>query len=163
MSNPDAFAARFLEVLNDRLGWDASVDADGDLVFGLSGLRSDGGVRVWIDKHAPHDPEYLRVHTGVRLAQEDGADESSLGAVATELSRQLKLAKLAVDGAYLIVSVEMLAAGSGCLPDHAHLAAVLPRARRALVGAALQFHETLVLRGIETATGRADEQQGTDR
>lgn len=163
MSNPDAFANRYLEVLNDRLGWDASVDADGDLVFGLSELRSDGGIRAWIDNHAPHDPEYLRVHTGVRLAQEDGADEHALDAVAADLSRQLKLAKLAVDGAYLIVSVEMLTASSGCLPDHAHLAAVLPRARRALVGAAAQFHEALVLRGIETATGRADEQQGTDR
>lgn len=163
MTNPDAFATRYLEVLNDRLGWDASVDDDGDVMFGLPELRSDGGIRAWIDNHAPHDPEYLRLHTGVRLAQDNGTDESLLGAVAADLSRQLKLAKLAVDGAYLIVSVEMLTAGSGCLPDHAHLAAVLPRARRALVGAAVQFHETLVLHGIETATRRADEQQGTER
>jgi hypothetical protein len=163
MSNPEAFAARYLEVLNDRLGWDASVDADGDVMFGLSELRSDGGVRAWIDNHAPHDPEYLRVHTGVRLVHDDDTVDRSLDAVAADLSRQLKLTKLAVDGPYLIVSVEMLAAGSGCLPDRAHLAAVLPRARRALVSAAVQFHETLVLRGIEDATRRADEQQGTDR
>lgn len=31
------------------------------------------------------------------------------------------------------------------------------------VGAAVRFHETLVLRGVEAATRWAEEQQGTDR
>lgn len=163
MCNPEAFTARYLEVLNDRLGWDATVDDDGDLMFGLSELRPDGGIRAWIDNHAPHDPEYLRVRTGIRLAPGDAADERSLGSLAAELSQELKVTKVAVDGAFLIVSVEMLAAGPGCLPDRAHLAAVLPRARRLIVGAAVKFHETLELRGIEAATRCADEQQGTDR
>lgn len=103
------------------------------------------------------------MHTGVRLAAGDAADEGSLGALAADLSREPKVAKVAVDGAFLIVSVEMLTAGPGCLPDRAYVAAVLPRARRLLVAAAVRFHETLVQRGIEAATGCADEQQGTDR
>ncbi|ABM16772.1 hypothetical protein [Mycolicibacterium vanbaalenii] len=163
MCNPDAFTARYLEVLNDRLGWDATVDDDGDLTFGLSELRTEGGSSAWIDNHAPHDPEYLRVHTGFRLPADAESDEASLGALAADLSRKLKVAKVAVDGAFFIVSVEMLAAGPGCLPAGEHLAAVLPRARRLLVGAAIRFDEDLMLRGIESATRSAAEQQGTDR
>ena len=45
MSNPDALTARYLDVL-DQIGWDASIDDDGDLMFVLSELRSDGGVRA---------------------------------------------------------------------------------------------------------------------
>jgi hypothetical protein len=156
MCNPATLNNRYLDVLNNRLGWDASVDDDGDVVFQLSDPADIDRAAVWIDNHAPSDPEYLRMHTGIPLVSFDDASDSSLAVLAAKLTRNLKGVKLTVRRSFLVISAEMVVAGPGCMPDGDHLAAILPRVRRMLVGAFVQFYEAMTLQGIEAATRAAE-------
>lgn len=162
MCSPTALADRYLEVLNDRLGWHARRDDEGDIFFLLTDLPAEGDSVAWIDNHAPADPAYLRMGTELKL---DVLGESTEFVVqlAAELTRELKAVKLHVSDGILTVAVEMLVAGPGCLPERHHLAAILPRARLMLVLGAEKFLEAAILSGIEAATRTAEEQESGER
>lgn len=157
MIDANALATRYLFVCNEKLGWNAVVDADGDLQFEVDRmvtyLQIDGS-----------DPAYTRMRTGVRIGSylveqagltwNDPAVVARLERIATKVSRAMKCTKVAIlpEQQAVSYSVEMLVASPDCMPDRGHLVGVLPRARRMLSATMREFSEELTLLLIESVT-----------
>lgn len=167
MSGSTVLTRRYLAVLNDELGWEAVEHGDeGDVVFEYLGLN------IWITSTLS-DPSYLRMHTGIHLPgyleplgalnAGDPTSHSFLLRLASELTHTMKGTKVVLAGEFVVFAVEMPVAADGCLPKAEILAAVLPRVRRMLGSAIGEFHERVILAGIEAATAAAPGIDGGSR
>lgn len=157
MTDKRTLTRRYLAALNDELGWEAVESDDGDVKF-----SSPMGGFVWIANHAPLDPEYVRMFTGIRLAgflEQVGspldlsitADQLRLVTGAARVNHRAKGAKVTAMPSQdtLEFSVEVVAAGPDRMPSVDHLAAILPRMFRMLLAATSRFREEMLLTGLD--------------
>lgn len=157
MIDKKTLADRLLSTVNGELGWNAATDDDDDVHF-----SSGFGFRIRLSNYAPHDPEYVQMRTGFRLSAVLEQAESPLElarpetqlrllAGAARLTHKLKGVQIIVlpHDDMCIISVEVLAAGPDRLPSVDLLAGILPRMRTMLVAGVRDFHEDLILAGLE--------------
>jgi hypothetical protein len=148
MATKERIAKVYLDTIQGRLGLDAAFDGE--------------AVRLTLPPGSPavielyeNDPEYLRVVTIVPSVGQELAKEQIQSLCATE-TLKLKGAKAVVDDDRdLILAVEMVVAGAGCLPDPGHLQDVLPRALGMLTHALCSTVMAIQLAGMLEATPEA--------
>ena len=158
MIDDTTLSERMLAAVNGELGWNATVDEQGDLRF-----DSGRGYTVWLPVDSS-DPEYVHMLTGFglsRFAERIGSplDVSlpevrlELLAAANRLGHRLKGAKIAIlpEKDTVIFSLEMIAAGKSRMPGVELVASILPRMLSMLSTAIRDFHEEVVLIGHSTA------------
>lgn len=159
MTDPTRLADRYLAVLNGELGWNATANERNDVL-----IPTAQGYLIVIANHAPRDPEYLEMYSGFGLTGFGEGAGTSLDlndpglrvrilAIAGRLTRQLKGVKVTVDldRDFVIFSAEAVTAGQDRMPAVEHLAAILPRMRSMLRTGIGDFHEEMVLLGLESS------------
>lgn len=125
MTDRTMLARHYVEVLTQRLGLPAHIDDDGDIVF-----VSDSMTFV-IPNTAPHDPEYFRVVTGLRVDTELDALTQLL--VAHHVTWKRKFVFVFPEDGAVQISSDMVLAPRGMIPEASLVAAVVPRPVEALL------------------------------
>lgn len=131
MSVAERLMARYLEVLELKLGLDASpgsVDSDHDTSVVRVDLPSGLRALIWLDGH---DPSFLHLMTMLPGLEEELTPEELTG-VANTIGKIKCASGGILPTGHLVVNAETLVSADGCLPTTVELEARLPRMLRIL-------------------------------
>lgn len=131
MCNPETWTARYLDVLTDRLGWEAR-DAGDRIVVSAHGLT------MIIANSAPHDPEFLNIIA--RFPMVEDVDRSTLLTLAGATTRKVKGVYVTIRSESVEFAVDQLTGGSGTLGQADFIVSVLPRLHSMLVAGISRFY-----------------------
>lgn len=150
MAELERLVERYRLVLVDDMGLTVRSVDEGTLAFEAGGLN----LLLFLEDR---DPEYLHL-VAMFPPPEQELEFSELARMCTQATKEAKVAKVVVDeDGDLIVSAEMIVAGTDLVPSHEHLAAVLPRAISAVFNAVNKISMSLELIGISRAVYDGDE------
>jgi hypothetical protein len=144
MAELERLVGRYREVLSDDLGFTVRSVDEATLAFETADLN----LLVFLEDR---DPEYLHL-VAIFPPPELDLDEAELVRMCNQVTKEAKVAKVVADeDGDLIVSAEMIVAGTDLMPSRAHLASVLPRAISAVFNAVGKITMSLELHGISQA------------
>ena len=146
---------RYRKVLAEQMGVTVRSVDEATLAFEAGGLN----LLLFCEER---DPEYLHLVAMFPPPEQD-LDHAELCRMCTQVTKEAKVAKVVIDEeGDIIVSAEMIVAGTDLLPSEAHLAAVLPRAISAVYNAVNKTSMALELIGISRAVydGAEDDPDG---
>ncbi len=157
MAELDRLVARYREVLTEDLGVSPRAVDEATLAFEAAGLN----MLLFLEER---DPEYLHL-VAMFPPPEQEVEHAELVRLCNQVTREAKVAKVVLDEeGDLIVSAEMIVAGTDLVPSRAQLTAVLPRATAAVFNAVNKISTSLELLGIARAVydGQAEDTDGLD-
>ena len=152
MAELDRLVERYRAVLTDQMGINVRTVDESTLAFEAGTLN----LLLFCEER---DPEYLHLVAMFPPPEQD-LEPGEMARMCNQVTREAKVAKVVVDeDGDLIVSAEMIVAGTDLVPSAAHLAAVLPRAISAVFNAVNKISMSLELIGISRAVYEGDEQE----
>lgn len=144
MAELDHLVQRYRDVLSEDMGFTVRTVDESTLAFEAGGLN----LLLFLEDR---DPEYLHLVAMFPPPEQD-LELGELARMCNQATKEAKVAKVVVDDdGDLIVSAEMVVAGTDLLPSANHLAAVLPRAISAVFNAVNKISMSLELIGISRA------------
>jgi hypothetical protein len=144
MAELERLVARYRDVLADDMGLTVRSVDESTLAFEAGGLN----LLLFLEER---DPEYLHL-VAMFPPPEQELDLTELTRMCNQATKEAKVAKVVVDeDGDLIVSAEMIVAGTDLVPSARLLAAVLPRAISAVFNAVNKISMSLELLGISRA------------
>jgi hypothetical protein len=150
MAELQLLVERYRRVLTEEMGITVRSVDDATLAFEAGGLN----LLLFCEER---DPEYLHL-VAMFPPPEQELDHGELCRMATQVTKEAKVAKVVVDEeGDIIVSAEMIVAGTDLVPSAAHIAAVLPRAISAVFNAVNKTSMSLELIGISRAVYDGDD------
>ena len=150
MAELELLVARYRKVLTADMGLTVRTVYDATLAFETGGLN----MLVFLEER---DPGYLHL-VAMFPPPEQELEPADLALMCNQATKEAKVAKVVVDDdGDLIVSAEMIVAGTDLIPSRKQLAAVLPRAMSAVFNAVGKVSMSLELMGISRAVYDGDE------
>ncbi len=150
MADLERVMTRYREVLTEDLGFTVRTVDESTLAFETAGLN----LLLFLEDR---DPEYLHLVAMFPPPEQD-LEPGELALMCNQVTKETKVAKVVVDdNGGLIVTIELIVAGSDLIPTAQHLRAVLPRAVSAVFNAVNKFSMALELMGISRAVYEGDD------
>ncbi len=150
MAELERLVARYRDVLTEEMGLTVRTVDDSTLAFEAGTLN----LLLFLEDR---DPEYLHL-VAMFPPPEPELEAAELALLCNQVTKEAKVAKVVVDDdGDLIVSAEMILAGTDLVPSRALIAAVLPRAISAVFNAVNKMSMSLELIGISRAVYDGDD------
>jgi len=144
MAELERLVARYTAVLRDEMGLSVRSVDEATLALETAGLN----LLLFLEER---DPEYLHL-VALFPPPEQEVEPAELSRICNQVTKEAKVAKVVLDEeGDLIVSAEMIVAGTDLMPSSAQLAAILPRTVSAIYNAANKVSMALELHGISRA------------
>ncbi len=155
MAELERLVARYRKVLATDMGLTVRTVDDATLAFEAGGLN----MLIFLEER---DPEYLHLVAMFPPPEQD-LESGELALICNQATKEAKVAKVVLDeDGDLIVSAEMIVAGTDLIPSRKQLAAVLPRAMSAVFNAVSKVSMSLELMGISRAVYEGDDTHPDD-
>jgi len=150
MAEIEQLVARYRDVITRDMGYAVRTVDESTLAFEVSGLN----MLLFCEER---DPEYLHL-VAMFPPPEQEIEAGELAQLCNQVTKEAKVAKVVLDeDGDLIVSAEMIVAGTDLMPTPEQVAAVLPRAISAVFNAVNKISMALELLGISRAVYDGEE------